>query len=77
MKKRMAQKLISRVASKRVLDRNAKALKSYGFYRKTADLIDRVDVATGKKPTFKEAAGSTLHFDIEAHGTYSTTAHKI
>lgn len=77
MTKKISQKLISKVASKKVLKQNAEALKSYDDYKKTADLIDRADIALGKKLAYKAANGSTLNFDIEAYGTYSTTAHKI
>ena len=75
--KKTPQKLMSKIASKRVLKQNTEALKSYDDYKKTVDLIDRADVALGRKLTYKSATGSTLNFDIEAHGTYSTTAHKI
>jgi len=55
-------KIISKVTSKKVLKQNAEALKSYGYYKKTTDLIDRADIALGRKPTFKSATGSTLNF---------------
>lgn len=77
MMKESSQKLISKVASRKVLKKNSEALKSYGQYKKTSDLIERADIAMGRKPTFKADIGSTLNFDIEAHGTYSTTANKI
>lgn len=77
MTKKTTQKLITKVASKKVLDQNTEAIKSYDDYKKTADLIDRADIALGRKLAYKAATGSTLNFDIEAHGTYSTTAHKI
>ncbi|MBI1975856.1 MAG: hypothetical protein HYS59_02590 [Candidatus Vogelbacteria bacterium] len=77
MTKKTPQKLINKVASKKVLKQNEEAIKSYDYYKETTDLIDRADIALGRKPSFKTATGSTLNFDIEAHGTYSTTAHKI
>jgi len=70
-------KLMSKVAPKKVLEKNAEALKSYGDYRKTADLIDRADIALGRKPAFKAATGSTLNFEINQYGIASTTAQKI
>ena len=69
-----SQKLISKVASKKVLKQNAEALKSYGYYKETSDLIDRADIALGRKPAFKSATGSTLNFEINQHGVASTTA---
>ena len=77
MIKKTSQKLITKMASKKVLKQNEEAIKSYDDYKKTADLIDRADIALGRKLAYKAATGSTLNFDIEAHGTYSTTAHKI
>lgn len=67
-------KLIEKVASKKVLKQNAEALKSYGFYKETSDLIDRADIALGRKPAFKVASGSTINFEINQYGVASTTA---
>jgi len=72
--KKISQKLLSRVASKKVLKQNAEALKSYGYYKETSDLIDRADIALGRKPAFKSATGSTLNFEINKYGVASTTA---
>ena len=77
MTNKSSQKIISKVASKKVLKRNAEALKSYGFYKETSDLLDRVDIALGRKPAFKSATGSTLNFEINQYGIASTTAQKI
>ncbi|OGN08410.1 MAG: hypothetical protein A2750_02555 [Candidatus Yanofskybacteria bacterium RIFCSPHIGHO2_01_FULL_45_42] len=77
MTKKIPQKLITKVASKKVLKQNEEAIKSYDRYKETTDLIDRADIALGRKLAYKSATGSTLNFDIEAHGIYSTTAHKI
>ncbi|MEW6325824.1 MAG: hypothetical protein AB1515_10615 [Nitrospirota bacterium] len=76
-KKSEAQKLISKVAPKKVLEQNAKALKYYGYYKKTSDLIERVDTALGRKPTFRANTGSTLNFEMNWDGISSTTAQKI
>ncbi len=76
-KKKSSQKLISRVASKKVLEKNAEALRSYDYYKKTSDLIERVDVALGRKVTFKTDTSSTLNFEINHYGVSSTTAQKI
>lgn len=73
MIKKSSQKFILKVASKRTLDKNAKALKFYGDYKKTSDLIDRADIALGRKSAFKVNAGSTLNFEINQYGIASTT----
>jgi hypothetical protein len=75
--KKTSQNIISKVVSKKVLDKNTKALRSYDYYKKTLDLIERVDIALGRKPTFKANTGSTLNFEIKHNGIFSTTAQKI
>ncbi len=75
--KKSSQKLVSRVASRTVLRQNTKALKLYGEYKKTSDLIERAEVALGRKPAFKTETGSTLNFEINQHGVASTTAQTI
>lgn len=77
MTKKTPQKLITKVASKKVLEQNAEAIKSYDYYKETTDLIDRADIALGRKPAFKAATGSTLNFEINHYGIASTTTQKI
>lgn len=77
MTKKTPQKLITKVASKKVLKQNEEAIKSYDRYKETTDLIDRADIALGRKPAFKTATGSTLNFEINQYGVASTTAQKI
>lgn len=74
MKKTPKTNLISKIASKRVLRQNHDALKFYGIYKDTADLIDRADIALGRKSAFKIGASSTLNFEINHYGVASTTA---
>jgi hypothetical protein len=71
------KKILEHVVSRRVLDANTVALKSYGSYRKAADIIDRAEFASGKKATFRSDTGSTLNFELNRHGAYSTTAQTI
>lgn len=72
-----SQKLITKVASKKVLEKNAEALKFYDHYKKASDLMERTDIALGKKMTFKSETGSTLNIEINHYGVFSTTAQKI
>lgn len=67
-------KLILKVVTKKVLKQNAKALKFYDTYKESSDLIDRTDIALGRKSTFKVATGSTLNSEINPYGVVSTTA---
>jgi hypothetical protein len=72
--KKITQKLLSKTVSKKALKQNTEALKSYDFYKETSDLINRADIALGRKPAFKIASGSTINFEINQYGVTSTTA---
>ena len=76
-KKSNQKSIVNKVASKRVLDQNAVAFKVYDIYKKTADIIERAEFASGKRAIFKSDTGSTLNFEINRYGAYSTTAQKI
>ena len=76
-KKSNQKSIVRKVASKRTLDQNAVAFKTYDTYKKTADIIERVEFASGKKVSFKSDTGSTLNFEINRYGAYSTTTQKI
>lgn len=69
--------IVDKVASKRVLDQNATAFKTYDVYKKIADIIERAEFASGKRVSYKTDMSSTLDFKINLYGTYSTTAQKI
>lgn len=76
-KKSNQKSMVNKVASKRTLDQNTTAFKTYGAYKKIADIIERVEFASGKKVSFKSDTGSTFNFEINRYGAYSTTAQKI
>jgi hypothetical protein len=71
------ESLISKVVSKEALDANAFALRAYGYYRKTSDLIERANYALGRKSAFKANTGSTLNFEVNLGAAHSTTTQKI
>lgn len=70
-------KLVGKVAPRRVLQKNAPAFEVYRTYKKTADIIERAEFASGKRVTYKAGTGSTLNFEINRHGAYSTTAQTL
>ena len=76
-KKSNQKNMVSKVATRRVLDQNAAVFKVYDTYKKTADIIERAEFASGKRAIFKSDTGSTLNFEINRYGAYSTTAQKI
>ncbi len=45
MIKKSSQKVLSKIATKKVIKHNAEAIKSYEKYKKTADLIERANYA--------------------------------
>ncbi|PIR05247.1 MAG: hypothetical protein COV57_00185 [Candidatus Liptonbacteria bacterium CG11_big_fil_rev_8_21_14_0_20_35_14] len=73
-KKSHQKSIINKVVSKRVLDQKTVAFKTYDTYKKTADIIERAEFAFGKRAIFKSDTGSTLNFEINRYGAYSTTA---
>jgi hypothetical protein len=76
-KRKTSQILIYKLAPKKVLEKNLKALESYDYCKKTLDLIEKVNIVLGRRPIFKIDTSSTLNFKINYHGTSSTTAQKI
>ncbi len=68
------KRLVSKVASKRTLNKNKRALESFDSYKETSDFIDRADISLGRKGAFKVGTGSTLNFEINCYGISSTTA---
>lgn len=77
MMRKRPKSLMDKIASDQVLEQNTEALKFYDDYRKAAEIIERAEIASGKKIIFKSDTGSTLNFEINRHGAYSTTAQKI
>lgn len=56
----------------KVKNANKKAFESFDFYKKTIEIMDRADIAMGRKTTYTSAQGSTLNFKTNIHG-YSST----
>lgn len=56
-------------------ERNEEALESYDFYKEISDVLDRVNIASGKKPTFRTANNSTLNAEINQYGVGSTVSY--
>lgn len=69
--------MLNQIASKRVLDANTTALKSYDSYKKAAEIVERAEAASGQRIIFKSDTGSTLNFEMNRYGAISTTAQNI
>lgn len=77
MEKQSFKKLIERAVPKKVIKQNAEALKAFGRYKETSDILDRAEIALGRKPAYKVAIGSTLNFELNQYAVASTTAQNI
>ncbi len=60
------------VFSKKVKNANKKAFESFDFYKKTIEIMDRADIAMGRKTTYESAQSSTLNYKTNIYG-YSST----
>ncbi len=69
--------LIENVMPTAILNANPKALKIFKNYRKTSDILNKTNLALGRKQEFKSPIGSTLDLRIDSHAIASTTAKKI
>ena len=77
MDKMPSEKVARQIASKRVIVQNADAFEVYDAYKKALDIVERAELASGKRIVFKSGTGSTLNFEVNRNGAYSTTAQKI
>ncbi len=77
MAKKTPKTILKKVVSERTVAKNAAAFRVYDTYKKAADVIDRAELASGKRLTFRSDAGSTLNFEVNRNGAYSTTAQNI
>ena len=75
--KSQQKSIINQVLPLKALKSNEIALKSYEYYKRTFNLIERTNIALGKKPTFKANTGSTLNFEVNRYAISSTTSQKI
>ena len=55
-----------------LMDANRKAFDSFDFYKKTIDLMDRANIAMGKKTLYTSTISSTLNYKIGINGFSST-----
>jgi len=68
------KKLLSeQVMPKTVLDENAKALEFYKTYKEISDISEKIDIAMGRKQTYKYSSGSTKNCEINHHAITPTT----
>jgi hypothetical protein len=70
MSKRTAQTIIPT----EILDANKKAFKSFDIYKKTAGLIERTNIAMGRKASYTTSQCSTSNSNLKCniHGISST-----
>jgi len=49
-----------------------RSMESYKFYEKTVGIIDRMNIALGRKEVFSASTNSTLIGNVDLHGIIST-----
>lgn len=67
------KRLIDKTVSKKVLDSNDFAVRTYDKYKRTSDIIERTNYALGRKPVFKTNVGSTINCKVNSDANSSTT----
>lgn len=56
----------------RLKDSNKQSFENFDLYKKTTEIIDRVNFSTGKKITYTSTQSSTLNYKLNING-YSST----
>ncbi len=74
----MASQKNLKLASKQIIQKpclreSAKALDFYRTYKEIADVSEKIDMAMGKKQTYKYSSGSTQNCEINRHTIPPTT----
>jgi len=65
--------LYEKILPGKVLNENAEALEFYRTYKEIADVSEKIDIAMGRKQTYKYSSGSTQNCEINHHAITSTT----
>ena len=79
MSSKKSEKLVSEeVFPQAVSDENTKALEFYKQYREIADITEKIDIAMGRKQTYKYTFGSTENCEINHHAIpHRTDSYKV
>ena len=59
------------------MNENAKALEFYKTYKEIADISEKIDIAMGRKQTYKYSYGSAQNCEINQLGSQSTQSPHI
>ncbi len=76
IRKSHKKNILSKVATKRVLEKNIKTLKTYDIYKKTIKIMESAGLVSENIDSAKSNIFSTLDFEINYNGFYSTTTKK-
>jgi hypothetical protein len=71
-KNKTRKNLISKIASKSDISKNVDSLRVYDSYKKTVEIIKKAKVS-GFSVSSRFGVGSTIDFEINKYGAYSTT----
>ena len=72
------KKLLSeKILPEKALNENAKALEFYRTYKEIADVSEKIDIAMGRKQTYKYSSGSTKNCEINHHAIPTAKSYKV
>jgi hypothetical protein len=57
-----------------IIKANSLSIKSYSYYQRASEIINRTNLALGKKNKYKSYEGSSLSIEINQNAIRSTTA---
>lgn len=72
MKNINKNKLIEKLVSKKAIQTNESVFRAFDIYEKTAGLLERANLASGKIAKFKISTSSTIDSAINTYGVSST-----
>ena len=72
------KKLLSeKIMPQAVLDENEKALEFYRTFKEISDISEKINIAMGRKKTYKYSTRSTKNCEITHHAISTTKSYKI
>lgn len=69
---RNTKRTLNKLFPKRTVEKNKTAIKAFNLYKEMADILERANLASGRKPSFQTNTGSALKTEVNLHGISST-----
>jgi len=77
MSSQKSKLLSEKILPKKALNENAEALEFYKTYKEISDVSEKIDIAMGRKQTYKYSSGSTQNCEINHHAIPTAKSYKI